>query len=735
MAVAFAGEINASDRAEANWIASNLTLLLRRTAGLEMSLSQHPAGTKPGITLELLSEPSADLTVQAKESYDLDVAPRGIVISARNTAGLFYGTITLWQLLTQTPDHRGPVILNDVHIHDEPRLAWRGVMLDSARHFQSPQFVEQILDWMALHKLNTFHWHLADDQGWRIEIRKYPRLTQVGAWRVEAGHANQMDIDPATRKPRLYGGFYTQQQIRKIVAYAGKRNITIVPEIEMPGHASAPIAAYPQLGSSATPPTAPRSTYGIHSDLYNLDDATFSFLEDVLTEVMALFPSQYIHVGGDEAIKDQWKANPAIQAKMHELGLANEDQLQSYFIQRIEKFLNAHQRRLIGWDEILEGGLAQNAAVMSWHGVAGGVTAAKAGHDVVITPARPLYLNYRQSDLADETSGRAPINSLKDFYNFEPVLPDQLTPAERTHIIGVQGSLWTEYVRTPPLIERMLFPRLAALGELGWSSPQQRNFPDFLARLVPEFARYKTLGIHPANSVFEVRVAKQLDAAASKVEVSLSNQEAFGEIRFTTDGTPVTSKSPAYQGPVTLPLLSVLHAGTFYNGRLATPAIEETLNALTVRRRNSLQLQLCSDNPAIQIEDDAPLNGARAVFLINYMTPCWIYKGADLTGITSLEAGVGQLPFNFALGNNQKPTLLKPSTPYGELEVFETACTGKPIAVLPLEPATHSDAVTKLAAALPVMTGAHDLCLTFTRPTPDPMWAIDWVQLVPKTTP
>ncbi len=732
--IALAGEMNEADRTEARWIANNLAGLLHRTAGLELSFSSqaHPGGAKPGITLKLLPGQSADATVQEKESYDLDVAHTGIVISAHNTAGLFYGTVTLWQLLTQTPGHRGPVTLSDVHIHDQPRLAWRGVMLDSARHFQSAEFVEQIIDWMSLHKLNTFHWHLADDQGWRIEIKKYPRLTQIGAWRVDAGHANQMDIDPRTKKPRLYGGFYTQQQIREIVAYAAKRNITIVPEIEMPGHAAAPIAAYPQLGSSPTPPKAPVSTYGIHTSLYNLDDSTFSFLEDVLTEVMALFPSQYIHVGGDEAIKDEWKANPAIQAKMHALGLTSEDQLQSYFIQRIEKFLNAHGRRLIGWDEILEGGLAPNAAVMSWRGIQGGVTAAKAGHDVVITPARPLYLNYRQSDLPDEPSGRAPINSLKDFYTFEPVLPDQLTPEQRTHIIGVQGSLWTEYVRTPPRVEHMLFPRLAALGESGWTSPQQRNFQDFLARLVPEFARYQTLGIHPANSVFEVRAAKQLDAAGNKVQVALSNQESFGEIRFTTDGTPVNAHSPVYQAPVTLPLPSVLHAGTFYDGRLATPAIAETLNPLTMRRRNSLELQLCSDNPAIQIEDDGPLHGERTTFLVNYMNPCWIYKAADLTGITNIAVGVGQLPFNFALGAGQKPMLRQPATRDGELQVYEKTCTGNPIATIPLAPATHSDGVTRLAAALPAMTGTHDLCFTFTRPTADPLWAIDWVQLVPQ---
>jgi hexosaminidase len=542
-----------------------------------------------------------------------------------------------------------------------------------------------------------------------------------------------MDIDPATGKPRLYGGYYTQDQIREIVAYARQRNITIVPEIEMPGHASASIAAYPELGSTAIPPTAPMSTYGIHLNLYNVDDSTFTFLENVLTEVMALFPSEYIHVGGDEALKDQWRSNPAIQAKMHELGIANEDALQSYFIQRVEKFLNAHQRRLIGWDEILEGGLAQNATVMSWRGVEGGITAAKAGHDAVLSPSRPLYLNYRQSDNPDEPAGRAPLNTLKDVYTFDPVPPNRLTPEEGAHIIGVQANLWTEYVRSDPQIEHMLFPRMAALGELGWSSPTRLSWPDFLARLVPQFSRYAALGIHPADSVFEVRVSKELDAAHNDVKVSLSNQGEFGKIRFTTDGTPVNAESPVYTDAVSLPLPSVLRAGTFYNDGPIAPATDETLNALTVRRRNSRELQLCSENPALEIEDDAPLHGKHAVFLVNYFNPCWIYKDADLSGIANIEVAVGQLPFNFAEGNGHMPALRKPSTPYGELEVFETSCKGKPIVILPLEPATHSDAVTTIAAALPAMTGTQDLCFTFTRPTLDPMWAIDWVQLVPKS--
>ncbi len=298
-------------------------------------------------------------------------------------------------------------------IEDAPRFAWRGLLLDSVRHFQSVAFIKTLIDAMAREKLNVLQWHLTDDQGWRLEIKKYPRLTLVGAWRVPAGEAAQHDIDPATGKPRLYGGFYTQDQVRDLVAYAAARNITIVPEIEMPGHAQAAIVAYPWLGSVSSPPTQVSSDWGVFPYLYNTDDRTFGFLEDVLGEVIGLFPGPFVHVGGDEAVKDQWKANGAIQAKMHALGIAGEDALQSWFIARIGTFLKAHGRRLIGWDEILQGGVPADATITSWRGIDGAITAAKAGHDAVLSPAPVLYFDNRQAEGRDEPSGRGAIVSLE----------------------------------------------------------------------------------------------------------------------------------------------------------------------------------------------------------------------------------------------------------------------------------------------------------------------------------
>ncbi len=345
-------------------VASYFVDLMKRTRGVALAASAGETGGEQAISFVLQAREGS----QVEEAYSLLVSPERIVVSSPSPRGLFYGAVTLWQLAA---DARIPAL----QIEDAPRFRWRGLMLDSARHYQSQQFIERLIDTMALHKLNVLHWHLTDDQAWRIEIKKYPKLTEVGAWRVPAGPAAAADIDPATGQPRLYGGFYTQDQVRQIVAYAAARHITVVPEIEMPGHASAAIAAYPQLGVTGKPAAVP-ADWGIYQNLFNVEESTFAFLEDVLDEVMELFPSEYIHVGGDEAVKNQWQSSPRVQSRMRELGVKDEHALQSYFVQRMEKYLNAHGRRLIGWDEILEGGLAPNATVMSWRGIQGAVAAA-----------------------------------------------------------------------------------------------------------------------------------------------------------------------------------------------------------------------------------------------------------------------------------------------------------------------------------------------------------------------
>jgi hexosaminidase len=662
------------------------------------------------------------------EGYRLDVTRDGVRIVASTGAGLFHGAASLLQLLT--PDGRAAKSLPLIRIEDRPRFPWRGLMLDSARHIQSVAFIEALLDQMARYKLNTFHWHLTDDQGWRIEIKKYPRLTEVGAWRVEAGAAHQQDIDPKTHKPRLYGGFYTQDQVREVVAYAAARHITVVPEIEMPGHATAAILAYPDLGARPADPKG-LSEWGVLPNLYSPGEKTFAVLEDVLNEVMALFPGPYIHVGGDEAIKDYWKTSPAVQAKIKALGLKDEDALQSWFIQHMERFLAAHGRRLIGWDEILQGGLPSGAVVMSWHGASGAEAAARAGHDAILSPGLPFYFDNRQSGAADEPPGRGLIISLRNVYGFDPT-PKSLDDRAKAHILGLQANLWTEHIRLDERVEHMAFPRALALAEMAWSPPERRDWSSFIARVPAALRRDEAMGLRPARSAFEVQPTFTYDRAAGRAHVALANQAAFGEVRYTLDGSAPTLASPLYTGPFDLVLPKTLRANAFAAGQpLATP-ISRRFDALSVWRRDSHDLGLCTDKISLNLEDDAPVASVRrAVMLTDIDNPCWIWKGADLNGVTALSADVGDLPFNFALGDDPLPILRKPRTTDGELEVRLDRCDGPLLASLPLRPAVSSAAITTLRGALPPTVGTHDLCFTFARPSLDPLWALDAVQLLP----
>ena len=643
---------------EAKRTAEYLAGLVRLSHGLSLKVSatadaQSAAGA---ITLTL----GTLAPTESPESYELEVSPAGIQVSAGDPRGLFYGAVTLWQLISARPLHEGVVEVPALSIRDTPRFRWRGLMLDSARHFQSPEFVLRYLDWMALHKLNVLGWHLTDDQGWRLEIKRYPRLTSVGAWRVPEGSAARKDIDPATGKPRLYGGFYTQEQVRRIVAYASARNITIVPEIELPGHATAAIVAYPQLASTDHPPTEVPSDWGVFTNLYNPEESTFTFLEGVLDEVMALFPGQFVHTGGDEAVKDQWQASARVQARMRQLGVANEAALQGYFTARIGRYLTAHGRRLIGWDEILEGGVPREAAVMSWRGVDGAIAAAASGHEVVLSPAPTLYLDHRQGATPDEPPGVGPVISLEDVYRFNP-LPGSLAK-DRQRVLGVQANLWTEHVRTEENTAYMTWPRAAALAEVGWSPPERLDWNAFRGGLGAEFERYRLLGVHYSEDVF----------------------------------------APARR------------LGPF-------------------ERHFSQDLETCSNKDTLNLEDDAPLKGPRAIFLIDIQDPCWRLPGIDLTGARTLTAAVGQVPFNFQIGADREAIHLNtPRTPAGELEVRVDSCDGAPLIVLPLAPAAANDAVTVLpAAAVPPLAGLHTLCLRFTQHTLDPLWALDWVQLAP----
>lgn len=429
------------------------------------------------------------------EGYRLAVTPTGIKIQAKTDAGMFYGVQSLRQLLPANILRNGTQtdkwVIPACTIEDSPRFGWRGSHLDVARHFMPKSFVLKFIDQLAFHKMNRFHWHLTDDQGWRIEIKKYPLLTMVGAWRKDS----TIVYSPRSMTGKPHGGFYTQDDIREVVAYAAARHITVVPEIEMPGHAQAAIAAYPELGN-AKEPLEVWTNWGVTTHVFNVNDGTINFLKDVLTEVMALFPSQFIHVGGDECPKDEWKASPEAQARMKALGLKDEHELQSWFIRQFDAFLTEKGRRLIGWSEILEGGLAPGAALMVWLGDNGALEAVRSGHDVVMAQGTTYYDAYQSADRTREPHAIGGNTDLEKAYNYEPIRPG-MTPEQAKHVLGVQCQLWSEYFPDPMKVEYMAFPRLSAMSEIGWTKQSQRNFADFEGRM--KAAHYSRLDAMDIN--------------------------------------------------------------------------------------------------------------------------------------------------------------------------------------------------------------------------------------------
>jgi len=696
--------------------AGQFIAMLRESTGV--SLRQADSASGPAIVFGT----DAKLETRA-EGYALDVAADGIRIRAREGAGLFYGGVSLWQLLT-TADTL-PISVPAVRIADAPRFGWRGFMLDSARHIQSVDEIKRLLDQMARHKLNVFHWHLTDDQGWRLEIKRYPKLTEVGAWRIPAGKAGQ----GADGKPVRYGGFYTQAEAREIVEYARQRHITVVPEIEMPGHAQSAIAAYPEFGATGkTPPVSP--DWGVNTWLYGVEDPTFKFLEDVLTEVMDIFPSRYIHIGGDEADKYQWRNSPSIQAHRKALGLTDDMQLQSWFIKRIETFLVAHDRRLIGWDEILEGGLPPEATVMSWRGMEGAVEAARQGHDVVLSPSNVTYINRMQSDESDEPPGHDYTTTLRKVYDFEPV-PPELDADQARHVLGTQANLWTEHVRTEPRVEHMAFPRLSALAEIAWSPKATRDWDGFLQRLAPQMRRFQRAGIRAADSAFAARIRAQ--AGGESAQVTLLSQTGFGELRYTIDGSEPTAQSPRYQQTVQVALPTTVKANAFFQGKPLAAPRELRVDALALRTREAEYLDACrKDSYVLRLEDDEPREGERAVVPVDIGTPCWQWKQAPLDGVTTLRAEVLDLPYNFQFGGDSVGVELPPTGPV-DLQVRVGGCEGKPVAAARVE--AGADAVKRVDVALPSLRGAQDLCLKFTGDHRRVLWAIDRIQLLTAAEP
>jgi hexosaminidase len=479
-------------------VGHQLAAMLGPATGFDLDVHVGKAPSSNAIALRIDKSLAKTL---GDEGYRFESTPKGVTIRAAAPAGVFYGVETLRQLLPP-PIFRAARVsgiawtMPAVTIEDRPRFSWRGSHLDVARHFMPKEFVKKYIDLLALHKMNRFHWHLTDDQGWRLEIKQYPKLTEVGAWRPETlvGHETN---NPATMTfdGKRYGGFYTQDDVREIVAYAADRFITVIPEIEMPGHSQEVVAAYPELGCTSEVVQA-RTHWGVSQYLLNAEPATITFMQNVLGEVLDLFPSPWIHVGGDEATKEQWKASAAVQARIAALNLKDESALQSWFIGQMDSYLTSHGRRLIGWDEILQGGLAANATVMSWQGVNGAIAAARAGHDAVLAPNGTTYFDHYQSrDTANEPLAIGGFLPLDQVYNWEP-MPPALEPEFQSHILGVQAQLWTEYLPDPKAVEYMAFPRLSALAEVAWSPAASKNVDDFHTRLAAHLARLSAMDVN-----------------------------------------------------------------------------------------------------------------------------------------------------------------------------------------------------------------------------------------------
>jgi hexosaminidase len=557
-------------------MAEELATTLRPATGYELTTAEGAEGD-----IRLIIEAGAEWK---KEEYRLAVQRKSVTLTAGTSEGLFRGIQTVRQLLP--PQIFGAVTAEDVKwtmpcatVTDYPRFGWRGMHLDVSRHFFDVEFVKRYIDILAMHKLNVFHWHLVDDQGWRIEIKKYPKLTETGAWRVDREEMPWDSREP--QKPgekATYGGFYTQKEIREVVDYAARKFITVVPEIEMPAHVGAALAAYPEYSCTGGPFTVPSGGVWPITDIYCAGkDETFTFLEDVLTEVIDLFPSEYIHVGGDEADKTEWRECPDCQARIREEGLAGEAGLQSYFIKRIEKFLNSKGRKLIGWDEILQGGLAPEATVMSWQGFEGGVAAARSGHKAVMTPVSHCYFNVYQGDPATEPESFRGLLTLKKVYSFEPV-PTELSGEEARFIIGAQGCLWTEYITDGATAEYMVLPRLTALSEVVWTPAEKRDWDGFNRSLPKMMARFDAAGINYSRGSYHVDMSASWDESSGSIILEMISEQPSPEIRYTTDGTDPDAGSQVYDKPLKMSGKATVKAAVFDNGKMMGEISTKSIN-------------------------------------------------------------------------------------------------------------------------------------------------------------
>ncbi|MFN8348025.1 MAG: glycoside hydrolase family 20 protein [Spirosomataceae bacterium] len=498
------------------------------------------------------------------EGYKLLVSTDRVTLEAATPQGAFYGMQTMFQLLpaaifSPTPVDNVTWAMPVCQIQDKPRFSHRGLMLDVSRHFMPVAFLKKYIDLLALHKMNIFHWHLTDDQGWRIEIKKYPKLTQIGSKRKETLVGQYAENYPQKFDGKESGGFYTQAEIKDIVKYAQSKYVTIIPEIEMPGHASAALAAYPELGCEPAKKYEVATKWGVMTDVFCPTEQTFTFLQNVLTEVIPLFPGKYIHIGGDECPKDAWKQSAFCQELIKKQNLKDEHELQSYFIKRIEKFVNSKGKTIIGWDEILEGGVAPNATVMSWRGTQGGIEAAKQKHNVIMTPTTYYYLDYYQGNPAKEPLAIGGYLPIEKVYGYDPA--DGFDEEAKKYILGVQGNLWTEYISTPEQTEYMTYPRATAIAESAWVPSGGKNFEDFATRLKEHLKRLSYLNVNYSKRLLDIKAVTQFNNQG-QLQVRLEKLDSDSKMYYTTDGKEPTLNSTEYVMPITLDKITTVKAMT-----------------------------------------------------------------------------------------------------------------------------------------------------------------------------
>lgn len=698
--------------------------LVHSTRGVALQLS---TSTKdPRIIFEV----NASAPISSVAGYRIHIGDGRITVEARTARGLFYASDTVWDLLTPD-DQRGAVSVADGYIYDYPRFSWRGFMLDSGRHFQTVAQVKDFINWMSLLKLNVFHWHLTEDQGWRLQINKYPKLTSVGACRKPVGR----DVVLTGGKDKPYCGFYTQADVREIVRYAAARFVTVVPQIELPGHSQEAVAAYPALGvTGKRPPVA--SDTGVSEWILAPSPYSVHFMNDVMNEVIALFPSKYIHLGGDEAAKSQWKASPKVAERMKALGFANMDQLQGWVASEVGSYVASRGRVPIGETEIYRtpNMFPKSFVVMPWRGISSDtIKAANDGRYVIESLTPRLYMDFIQSNARNEPPGQASaVASLEGFYTFDP-MKKGLTKKGMQHILGLEAKLWTEFMYTFKEDQHAAFPRMAAISEVAWSPEDTRNWSSFLGRMPAQLSRDQRLGIEYADSAWQPRFT--FSSSGNRVSVSLWNQVHSGAIRYTTDGTQPTAQSTLYANPFTLPgsKTTVLRAAVFtQSGFLLGGPRVRRVNAQTLLTRFSEQLGACSDRADyLRLPDEHTRKGRPKVYLVNTRDMCWEWKGAPLSGVRSVSVDMDKLSWSFMGPNIDKRVVVRPTKAAGgELDIRLDTCDGRLLAEIPLGAASATPSGSVLNAPLPAVSGAHTLCIYATGSPVEGLWAIGKVQLL-----